>query len=133
MIKQKNGNGKNSLSICHWNLGSKKWRNKRNQIQALVDQNNCDLIFISEANLDETTPVHESLITGYDITLPKTVIRNGTARLILLTKENLNFELKENLMDDIFSSIWVKISRQGIKSLMVCGIYRRTPVSKPRH
>ena len=113
-MKQKNGNGKNSLSICHWNLGSKKWRNKRNQIQALVDQNSPDLIFISEANLDEMTPLHESLISGYDITLPKTVTRNGTARLALLTKENLDFELKENLMDDIFSSIWVKISRQGV-------------------
>ena len=124
IIKQKNGNGKNSLSICHWNLGSKKWKNKRNQIQALVDSNNCDLIFISEANLDKSTPTYESLITGYKITLPKTVIRNGTARLVLLTRENLKFELVENLMDDTFSSIWVKISRQGIKSLMVCGLYR---------
>ena len=124
LIKQKNGNGKNSLLISHWNLGLKKWINKRNQIQALVDLDNPDLIFISEANLDELTPPHESLISGYDITLPKTVIRNGTARLVLLTKENLDFELKENLMDDIFSSIWVKISRQGAKGLLVCGLYR---------
>ena len=77
LIKQKNGNGKNSLLISHWNLGSKKWVNKRNQIQALVDTDNPDLIFISEANLDELTPPYESLITGYVITLPKTVIRNG--------------------------------------------------------
>ena len=124
LIKQKNGNGKNSLLISHWNLGSKKWINKRNQIQALVDTDSPDLIFISEANLDELTPPHESLISGYDITLPKTVTRNGTARLVLLTKENLDFELKENLMDDIFSSIWVKISRQGVKGLLVCGLYR---------
>ena len=27
-------------------------------------------------------------------------------------------------MDDIFSSIWVKILRQGIKGLLVCGLYR---------
>ena len=31
-IKQVNGNGKNSLLVSHWNLGSKKWCNKRNQI-----------------------------------------------------------------------------------------------------
>ena len=37
MIKQINGNGRSSLIICHWNLGSKLWKNKRNQIQALVD------------------------------------------------------------------------------------------------
>ena len=27
LIKQQHGNGKNSLIICHWNLGSKKWKN----------------------------------------------------------------------------------------------------------
>ena len=123
-VKQVNGNGKNSLLISHWNLGSKKWTNKRNQIQALVDTNNPDIIFISEANLDDLTPPHESLISGYSITLPKTVVRNGTARLVLLTKDNLEFELMENLMDDIVSSIWIKISRQGVKGLLVCGIYR---------
>ena len=124
LVKQVNGNGKNSLLISHWNLGSKKWTNKRNQIQALVDTDNPDAIFISEANLDELTPPHETIISGYDITLPKTVTRNDTARLVLLTKENLEFELMDNLMDDIVSSIWIKISRQGVKGLLVCGIYR---------
>ena len=123
-IKQVNGNGKNSLQISHWNLGSKKWTNKRNQIQAYVDTVNPDVMFISEANLDEMTPLHESLITGFDITLPKTVQINGTARLVMLTKVDLEFELMENLMDDIVSSIWIKISRQGVKGLLVCGVYR---------
>ena len=102
----------------------KKWKNKINQIQALVDQNNADLIFISEANLEELTPEYESLISGYNITFPKTVVRNGTARLVLLTKDNLQFELRNDLMDDIVSSIWVKISRRGLKSILVCSIYR---------
>ena len=123
-IKQINGNGRNSLLISHWNLGSKKWSNKRNLIQALVDQNSPDILFISEANLDESTPSYDSIISGYDITLPKTVTRNGTARLVLLTKENLDFELQENLMDDIFTSIWLNILRQGTKGFLVCGLYR---------
>ena len=54
----------------------------------------------------------------------KTVTRNSTARLVLLTKEGLDFELRENLMDDIFTSIRIKISRQGTKSFLVCGLYR---------
>ena len=124
LIKQSNGNGKKSLSVCHWNLGAKLWKNKRNQIQALADQLSPDIIFISEANLDDLSQPHESQITGYDITLPKTVIRSGTARLALLTRDNLDFEIKEDLMDDIFTSIWLKISRPGTKGLLVCGLYR---------
>ena len=123
-VKQVNGNGKNSLLISHWNLGSKKWINKINQIQALVDTDNPDVLFISEANLDESTPLHETIIEGYEITLPKTVVRNGTARLVLLTKESLEFELMDTLMDDIVSSIWIKILSQGAKKLLICGVYR---------
>ena len=123
-VKIVNGNGKNSILISHWNLGSKKWTNKRNQIQELVDTDCPDAIFISEANLDELTPLHESVIMGYDITFPKTVVRNGTARLVLLTKLDLDFELLDNLMDDIVSSIWIKISNRGAKGLLVCGVYR---------
>ena len=123
-MKQINGNGKSALAICHWNLGSRKWRNKRNNIQALIDQEAPDILFISEANLDESTPSHESLIIGYNITLPKTVTRNKTARLVLLTKENLDFKVKEELMDDTFTSIWIKICRPGAKGLLICGLYR---------
>ena len=61
LVKQINGNGKNTLLISHWNLGSKKWQNKKNQIQALVDSDNPDVMFISEANLDELTPPHEKI------------------------------------------------------------------------
>ena len=67
LIKQTNGNGKSTLAISHWNLGSKLWKNKRNQIQALVEQTNPDILFISEANLDDQTPTHESMIAGYTL------------------------------------------------------------------
>ena len=74
--------------------------------------------------MDELTPVFESQIQGYNITLPKTVTVNGTARLVMLTRESLDFELKDDLMNDIFTSIWVRISRPGMKSLLICGLYR---------
>ena len=52
------------------------------------------------------------------------MIRNGTARLVLLTKESLDFKLRKDLMDDVFTSIWLKIKRPGAKGLLVCGLYR---------
>ena len=81
--------------------------------------------------MDELTPQYERLITGYVITLPLTVTRNGTARLVLLTKEDLKFELVDNLMDDIVTSIWLRIARRGVKSLLVCGIYREHQYLEP--
>ena len=49
---------------------------------------------------------------------------NGTAHIVLLTRENIEFKLREDLMDDIFSSIWIKITRPGSKGLLICGLYR---------
>ena len=102
----------------------KSGRTSAIKIQALVDQDNPDIVFISEANLDELTLPHESQISGYIITLPNTVARNGTARLILLTRDNLDFQLRDDLMDEVFTSIWIKIARPGVRGLLICGLYR---------
>ena len=73
--KQKNGNGKKTFIISHWNLGSKNWTKKRNKKK----------IIKKKKKMDELTPSYESLIQGYNITLPKTVKNNLSARLVLLS------------------------------------------------
>ena len=93
LVKQCNGNGKKSIMIAHWNLGSRKWHNKINQIQAAVDLKHPDLIFISEANLYEVTPESETLISGYHIIKPLTVRVHGLSRIILLVKEDCQVKL----------------------------------------
>ena len=50
--------------------------------------------------------------------------RNGTARLVLLTKESLEFKLREDLMDDVFTSIWIRIAKPGTRGQLICGLYR---------
>ena len=123
-IKQSNGNGKHSIIVAHWNLGSKAWKKKVNTIQDIVDRKKPDLLFISEANLYENTPNHESEITGYTIHKPKTALVFKMSRIILLARENLEIALESQLMNDKIASIWVKFSRPGARKLLVCGIYR---------
>ena len=36
-MKMKNGNGKKTITIAHWNIGSKQWQRKVDTIQDLVD------------------------------------------------------------------------------------------------
>ena len=47
---------------------------------------NPDVLLISEANLQITTPVEESCIAGYSQILPKTLEKNGVARIVALIK-----------------------------------------------
>ena len=72
-IKTYNGNRKNSISIMHWNLGSKYWEKKQTEIQALVDQYSPDVLFISEANYFHDTPKHLTEIEGYKFEVAKTI------------------------------------------------------------
>ena len=108
----------------HWNLGSRHWEQKRDEIQLLVDQHGPDFLYISEANLFNGTPDHETHIEGYNLTRAKTTEILGYSRIVLLSKSGINFKLENDRMDDDISSIWIKLGGRGRKSLLIGSIYR---------
>ena len=108
----------------HWNLGSRKWENKRDSIQALVDEFLPEICFISEANLFWGVPDYMTSIEGYDITLAKTWNKLKYSRIVLLTKKGLQFKLEEDRMEDTISTIWIKVGGRGVKGVRICGLYR---------
>ena len=131
-IKSSNGNGTNSILVAHWNLGATHWKRKVNQIQLLVDEKSPDFLFLSEANLYNSTADYESLIQGYKINKPLTVAIHNHARLVLLSKDGIKFKILKYLMDntgqhlaeDFFS--WSQVNYIG-RSL------QRTPVQTPTY
>ena len=131
--RSENGNTKNALNIMHWNLGSTFWIRKVHHIQQLVDEKSPDLLIISEANLflqDLGDLQYKIKIDGYDIHLPKSMITMQYSRIILLSKEVLNIQIMEELMDPRVSSIWVKMGGRGVKKLIIGGIYREHTLLK---
>ena len=117
-------NGKNTLTISHWNLGAELWQNKQIAIQAAVDTQKPDMLFISEANLHESTPVWETMITGYTIHKPLTVRVHNLSRLVLLVRDKVDVQIEECLMDSSITSFWIKIAQPGMKKILICGICR---------
>ena len=55
-IRAVNGNRMQSFHVAHWNLGAKKWPHKLVEIEALLNEKQPDLCFVSEANLWINTP-----------------------------------------------------------------------------
>ena len=39
-----------TLKVMQWNMGSKFWIRKQEEIQAIVDQHNPDIMYITEAS-----------------------------------------------------------------------------------
>ena len=122
-MKIANGNGRKAVTVAHWNLGSTQWKRKVNTIQAEVDLHKPDLIYISEANMYESTPEYETRIVGYKIYKPATVSIHSLARLVLLVRESIEVEVKKDLMDNLVTSIWVKVLGHN-SNILIGGIYR---------
>ena len=94
------------------------------EIQAVVNEVDPDLMFISEANLREGVDEVASHVDGYELVYPSTMSTQGYARIMLLVKEGVSFKKMENFMDENAASIWVKIVKKGGKPLHIGGIYR---------
>ena len=119
-----NGNGRKSLKILHWNMGSRKWRNKIEDIRQIIVEENPDIYIITEANLEIDTPTEERNVEGYREIQPLTMKVRGISRITALVKEEMDIEIKEDWMDDETSSIWMLVKRAGKKKLAIGAIYR---------
>ena len=78
--KIRNGNRVEQLKIIHWNLGSKLWCNKLEDIELLLTEFKPDLCYISEANLWNGLDHHEREILGHEIIYPNTMGKAGTCK-----------------------------------------------------
>ena len=122
-----NGNGtnlRNSITVAHWNMGSKHWQRDKDEIEAVTLQFNPDIFIISEANQMKELSVQEKNITGYRQILPKIVDVQRVARLVLLVREGINVEVKEEYMEYTVAAVWIKVGVRGRKPLLIAGVYR---------
>ena len=90
----------------------------------MLEETHPEICFISEANLFKDKPDHLCRIEGYNLTRAKTMDHLGYSRIVLLTKEGLNFSLEDGRMENDISTIWIKVGGKGRKGVLVCGTYR---------
>ena len=126
LIKSRNGNinGPSKLKIIHWNGGGRLWQNKLIEVEHLVREYSPDICYISEANLWQNLDEIDMNIPGYSIHLPNTMISLGHARLVLLTRDNLNVKIIPE-EDKEAAMLWCKVGSGRKSAVLVGGIYRQ--------
>ena len=120
----KNGNTVNKISIIHWNMGSRLWENKLEELELLLSEKKPDLCFISEANISASKNLDEMNVPGHQLILPRTMSRLGHARIALVVKNHFNVHILNEYMHDDIASIWVRIGDNKKQSIVVGGLYR---------
>ena len=114
------------IRLSHWNLGSSHLQNKMCEIEAAVARVKPSVLGISESNLHSYTDLSTVQIPGYRLLTAKT-LQNPTvlmSRVVVYMSEEMSGKLREDLMNEDLSSIWIELSTPGRKKILVSNIYR---------
>ena len=119
--KQKNG-----IKIMHWNSGGKHLVNKMDNIESVVNGYKPHILGISEANLLKRHDVNDVQIENYKLFHSNTIFNNDieASRVVVYVHNEIACKLREDLMNDKFSSIWLEINLPRQKKFLVCHAYR---------
>ena len=119
--------GSKGLRFSHWNLGSAQLQNKMCEIETAIARVKPAVFGISEANLHSYTDLETVQIQGYRLLTAKT-LQNPTiqmSRVVVYISDSISGRIREDLMDDDFSSVWVELGTPGAgKKILVANIYR---------
>ena len=121
------GNRSNrGIKISHWNAGSAFLENKVNDIETLISGHHPHLLGISEANLKQDHNLGNCMIQDYDLITSKTLNNVGLkiSRVVVYKHTSIVAKVREDLMSDKFSSIWLEVGFPGRTKILVCNIYR---------
>ena len=126
-VRAYNGNRvlRNLIKIGHWNAGNGAWDKKRIELEALVLQKSPDILFVSEANLWDTLPDTMRNINGYDLFIPQAMMqKHKYAQIVLLVRSGVDIQVKEELMHEDISMIWISLNYSPRKKMTIGGVYR---------
>ena len=127
MARATTGNRQNrGIKLAHWNAGSAHLVNKMHEIEQVVSSNHPHVLGISEANFKRGHDVDEVQLQDYDLIQCKTLDNDNlqVSRVVCYKHQSLVGKVREDLMSDQFSSIWLEIGMPGKKKILVCQLYR---------
>ena len=127
LARHTNGNRRSmGLKLCHWNKGGSYLINTRNEIEQIIDQYRPHVFGISESNFLSTHNPEDVQINHYNLYLADT-IKNpdlNISRVAVYVHEDIVVKVRNDLMTDDVSSIWLEVGIKRQKKFLVSNIYR---------
>ena len=126
-IRALNGNRESrGIRLAHWNAGSAHLQNKMTQLELAVADHHPHILGVSEANYKQGHDIEDVQLADYDLFLSKTFENNNLtiSRVVAYKHQSLVGGLRQDLMSDNFSSIWMEVGLPKKKKILVCQLYR---------
>ena len=114
------------IKLTHWNAGSAFLENKINYIETLISSHHPHLLGISEANLRKDHNIGNCMIQDYELFTSKTMsnVNLQISRVVVYKHTSVVAKVREDLMSNNFSSIWLEVGFPGRTKILVCNLYR---------
>ena len=116
----------NGIKIAHFNKGPGYLGSKKNEIANLISEFHPHVLGISEANFFKTHDPNDVQFTDYTFHTCPTLGNPDLeySRIIVYTHNSLVCEVRSDLMNNDFSSIWLQLGLPNKKKILVCQVYR---------
>ena len=127
LARYTNGNGRGSgIKLCHWNKGGAYLINSLNEIEQTIDQYKPHILGISESNFLSSHNVEDAKINDYNLFFADTLKnpRIEVSRVAVYVHKDVVVKVRNDLMTDSFSSIWLEVGLKRQKRFLVSNVYR---------
>ena len=109
-----------------WNAGHGFLCNKMDEMCQILQDYGPKILGISESCHLKTHSQEDISIQGYSLILSNTIHNSliEASRVTVYIHHELSYKIRQDLMSDSFSSIWIEVGRPGQKKILVCMLYR---------
>ena len=120
----------NGIKIAHLNKGPGFLGTKISDIEHAVSNLKPHILGISEANFFYGHDIEEVQLSEYSFHVCPTISNKnlGYSRVVVYVHNSVVYKIREDLMSNNYSSIWVQIGLPGKKQILVCHTYREWQV-----
>ena len=112
--------------MAHINLGSGFLVNQMNNIESIIGGYKSHILGVSESNFRTAHEKSDATLEEYTTYFSKTLENEnlGVSRITVFAHKDLIIKDRPDLMNDIFSSIWLELGLPRKKKILVCNLYR---------
>ena len=124
-ITNRNGR-KNGIKICQWNAGGGFLLNKQEELSNIIDEFRPHVFGITESSFKRYQNKADVKIQDYEIFFSNTLNNPNLelSRACVYVHKDLNFKLRDDLMNDTISSVWLELGKPRQKKVLFCVFYR---------
>ena len=114
--------GKKPLKIASLNIGRGLFK-KEELLKNTIRYHDFDVCSVSEVDIENFDEKKPFSIHGYRTFFPLERPCTTTKRLICFVKDNIEVKQRNDLMSELFSSVWLEV-RANSQKILICTLYQ---------